>query len=158
MKKRLDTASLSTTRAAGRADCSLASFLEAGIVPHLRGAEVADHEHRLHWGHGGLGRLGSAYASIVGPNPDCHPGDLTTAADQLGRVEMAISKGGWTRGEWKRLYRMRKKWSDRLHGQDVRYSVVGNRGGGLPSTVRSHIEFTRIVKFMRGTLDGTAAE
>jgi hypothetical protein len=129
-------------------------------------ADRADREaspgHRLH-------RLGlapapagpyyrSAYLGIVGENPECLPGDLTTAREVLQRIEIAIGRGGWTRNEWRRLHRMHAKWKARADGTDARFMVMGNRPGPIPSQDRALIEFTRIIRAMVADLDGNPVD
>lgn len=68
----------------------------------------------------------AAYLPLIGDAPECHPGDHARAQAFLTRIELAVAHGGWTRVEWARLRRLRKKWSARALGHDPHFETFGN--------------------------------
>lgn len=110
-----------------------------------REMEESDREDRRAWGY----RFKSAYSTIVGPNPDCEPGDCRTAREKVHLIEKALDQGGWTRNEHRRLRRMLSKWKMRADGRDPRYNVVGNRKTGLTREQRDDIALRRAIRLMK---------
>jgi hypothetical protein len=125
--------------------------------PRLRGAEVEDAQHRLAYpGH----PLRSAYLSTVGEPVDCGPSDTKTAEQVLMRVEDAIAKGGWTRAEWARLYRMRIKWRRRSKGEDLWFNLMGTKGGSMKEVAagRGDGKMVQALRGIRRLLDAEKSE
>jgi hypothetical protein len=91
-------------------------------------------------------RLRSAYYALVGDSPRLKPDDRTGAAAHLARVEAALEHGGWTRGEWRRLHRMKKVWTARANGEDSRFKLVGTRQGGLTQMEQGHRELLESIQ------------
>jgi hypothetical protein len=121
-----------------------------------RRAEEFDREDRS--AHPGL-RYRSAYLSIVGENPDLHPGDTKSASEVVERIRAALRRGGWTRAESRRLKRMRVKWERRAKGTDARFNVVGNRRGGLTTDEERRIaENRRFLDSLTIDLDGNKVD
>lgn len=116
---------------------------------YMRPAEYADREEREITGR----TLPSCYKSMLGKTPNIKSGDTQAAGLYLTRVQSAIDKGGWTRGEWTRLYKLRNKWKARASGEDARFNIVGNRRGGLEPHEASMVKFKRITDEMRKILE-----
>lgn len=115
-----------------------------------RGHEMEDSASSANWGV----RMRSAYLSIVGDSPRLKPDDRRNASRHLARVETAIEKGGWTRGEWRRLYEMRRKWSARANGQDERFKLYGTLQGGLTRHQQNEVDLHRTINRVKGSLGG----
>ena len=60
----------------------------------------------------------SAYYAIIGPPPECGPGDRELALAYLHKIELAIVQGGWTHAEKIRLKKLRTRWERRAFGRD----------------------------------------
>ena len=88
-------------------------------------------------------RYRHAYYTIVGDPPQLAPGDREGARAFLRRIEEAIERGGWTRWEWARLYRMRQRWRDRAEGRDPRFELAGTKPGRLPRKIETQIALER---------------
>lgn len=89
------------------------------------GAEQADHDER----HAGpiSKELRAAYYPIIGDAPSLGPGDTEGAAAYLIGIKKAISQGGWTNSEWRRLNKLHLKWHRRATGEDPYFMVYGNK-------------------------------
>lgn len=83
--------------------------------------ELSDQEERVQ-----SGPRPPAYAHLLNI-PVCSPDDRKVARSVLAQIEGTIDRGGWTRNERTRLYRMRNKWRARAEGKDPYYRVFGNR-------------------------------
>lgn len=140
-------------RVGGGNDLPPTRLADDGPPPAGRGAELEDRQYR-HTHPGVL--LRSAYLTIIGENPDASPGDQRTAAGMVAKIEAALSRGGWTRAENRRLHQMLHKWRARAYGRDVWYEMFGNRGGlSLTPRQQHDYEFRSIVRKMKGIIDGT---
>lgn len=122
---------------------------DEGSGDYLRPAERADRHEREQHGR----NLPAAYRHLIGLTPQCKAGDRVTARAYLTRIEAAIEHGGWTRSEWRRLYKLRDKWQARATGRDPRYDEIGNASGGVRSDVQARIHDRRLVNEMRGALE-----
>ena len=88
-------------------------------------------------------RFRASYTSLLGEAPTLGPSDRTGAlqfADKLSRV---IRKGGWSRSERNRLYRLRRIWRRRASGLDIRFNIVGNRRGHVHQKEQEQIDRLR---------------
>jgi hypothetical protein len=92
------------------------------------------------------GALRAAYWTILGGHsPECAPGDSRAATAFVARIETAIDQGGWTRNEWRNLKQLWARWTRRAAGEDLRFNLVGTRGGRLDRDEEARIrERTRI--------------
>lgn len=82
----------------------------------------------------------SRYLDVIGPSPECAPGDRLTALDYLHKIEYALANGDWSKKERERLAQLREKWYRRAFGMDARFELMGTRAGrvyeGLESEIR----------------------
>lgn len=120
---------------------------------HKRGAEIDDEQHRRAYP---SQALRSTYLALVGENPDVGAGDHASASAYVRRIDEALERGGWTRGEWARLYAKREMWARRASGWDPRFEVVGNRSGGVTPGEQARIRMLRdtmILREIRETLE-----
>ena len=85
----------------------------------------------------------AAYVATLGETPTIQGGNREEARRYLRQVEEIIDRGGWTKSEQGRLYRMREKWQRRADGGDAVFNVVGNRKGGWTDTERAEIRRER---------------
>lgn len=74
----------------------------------------------------------AAYYSLIGPPPNCGPGEVGAARVYLAKVLKAIELGGWTHSEYVGLKKLEGTWRARATGRDARFLVVGNYQGRLP--------------------------
>lgn len=81
----------------------------------------------------------SSYAHLIGPSPDCKPGDRDGAKIYLRKIRAAIDQGGWGPSERTRLYRLQHKWLLRAQGRDARYEIAGTRPGRLDAETEARI-------------------
>jgi hypothetical protein len=110
-----------------------ASEEDLGGTPYfLRGDIVADREMRESLGITAKDygtRWQSAYRTLLGPRPECGPGDRSAAGLFWMKIRQALKQGGWTPGEWGRLYALERKWRKRRNGEDPRFEVMGTSTG-----------------------------
>lgn len=121
---------------------------EGKLFGFMTSAERADREEREAHGR----ELPAAYRHMIGPTPNCLPGDKESARIYHNRILAAIEHGGWTRSEWQRLYKLRDKWKARAEGTDQRFKEVGNRQGGLTKQETTNVKQRRIVEAMQREL------
>lgn len=77
-------------------------------------------------------RWQSAYRGMIGPTPECRPGDHRAARVYWQAIVKALEvEAQWTPAERHRLRLMEKKWHKRAVGGDLRFEVVGNAVGGM---------------------------
>lgn len=88
-------------------------------------------------------RRTAPYYRVIGPPPDCAPGDVARAHAYLARIVAALGTGGWSPTHANRLRDLRRLWAFRASGLDVRFNLVGTRGGRLRFEVEDAIRRTR---------------
>lgn len=91
----------------------------------------------------------SAYYRVIGPAPDCGPGDKDTALNYLGKINVALALNCWSPYETMRLKKLKKRWEARALGRDARFNAVGTKGGRLTA----ELEYT--IKPSSKRADGT---
>lgn len=115
-----------TSRQRGAPDGKDAKFGGDGYASFRRRAEDSDRADREAWGK----PFRAAYASMLALPRVVNANDTKTAGQILERVEAALARGHWTRGEWARLTRMRGVWGSRAGGRDITFKLKGWRAKG----------------------------
>jgi hypothetical protein len=85
----------------------------------------------------------AAYWAVIGPSPECEPGDLATAQRFYAAIVRAVDEGPWTHSERTALGALEKKWRRRAYGEDPRFLIAGTRPGRLLRGLERRIETLR---------------
>ncbi len=96
----------------------------------------------------GLARQRYSWRTLTGPAPITDTGNVFVARAYLIKVEAAIERGGWSSSEAVGLYKERDRWKARANGTDARYSIVGNRQGGLTKHETAAVRQQQIIADM----------
>ncbi len=98
-------------------------------------------------------RLRYRWRTVVGPTPKVSHGDVEAARIYLWKLERAREEGEWNSSEITGLWLAIKKWRARAQGTDPRYSLVGNKPGGLDKPTTANVRDARIIAQMRQLLN-----
>lgn len=96
---------------------------------HLRQKDILDRAERAQMKADGV-ELAPRWRSVIGPTPVLKPGDHRGAAGFLGRIDDAVRAGGWTKQERNGLKRLRRKWQEKVNGENEFFEMCGNPYGG----------------------------
>ena len=95
------------------------------------------------------------FEDLVGPAPQCSPGDRDAARAYLDRIEAALAEGGWTPGTRVRLHRLRTKWRSRASGRDIRFEVMGNASRFATEEERARMRMLSDLSDMKEIISGS---